>query len=595
LIRGANFGAEPTATIEGPAGLSLGNLRTNERGTYLFLDLEIAPNAVVGRRWIHIATPQGTAEAVFDLTPQLEREGRFQGFSPDDVIYLVLPDRFCDGDAANNEPAGARGMYDPSKTRYYHGGDFAGIRNRLGYLKDLGVTAIWMTPIYDNADRPNTEIVYDGQPSIDYHGYGAVDFYNTEKHFGTLEELRHLVDDAHAMGIKVIQDQVVNHVGPFHPWVNDPPTPTWFHGTLERHSTCKWDVWSLMSPHSTSASQADTLDGWFAGILPDMNQEDPEAARYLIQNALWWLGTIGFDGIRQDTLCYAPRHFWRDWTAAIKREFPEVKIVGEVNDRNPVAVAYFQGGRKQADGIDTGVDTLFDYGLYDVMTRVFAAGEPIRTLPAALANDWIYTRPDLLVTFLDLHDVPRFLSAAPGATTKRLKLAQTFLLTARGIPMLYFGDEIGMTGRDDPENRKHFPGGFPGDLQDAFTTAGRTAEQQAIFLHVQQLLRLRGGLAPLRRGAMLDLLVTDQQYVYARRLPDGSAVLIALNNAATPASIEVPMQDIAWSEGLTLKDCLGTGGGRISGDVLRLTLAPVSGRILVPTIPPKATSSAHGK
>jgi glycosidase len=591
LLRGEHLRAVRRVDVVGE-GVTVGGFRESARGTYLFVDVTIAPDAAPGRRLLRITTASGAvADAPFTVTAPLPRAGRFQGFSPDDVLYLILPDRFDDGDAASNDPPGARSMCDPTHPRMYHGGDFAGIRRRLPYLKDLGVTALWLTPIHANASAPDPARIYDGAPAIDYHGYGAVDLYAVEQHFGSLQELRALVDDAHALGIKVIQDQVANHVGPAHPWVLDPPTPTWFNGTLERHALCTWDAWAVASPHGTAATQHSALSGWFADILPDLNQDDLEVARYLTQNALWWVGMTGFDGVRQDTLCYVPRRFWQGWTAALKAEFPDLTILGEVRDDSPATVAFFQGGITRADGIDTGVDTLFDYGLHPILMRVFAQGESIRALPMALASDWIYPRADLLVTFLDLHDVPRFRSVQPDACAQRLMLAQTFLLTARGIPLLYFGDEIGMTGGDDPENRRHFPGGFPNDHRDAFTEAGRTPEEQRIFDHVRRLLRLRAELPALRQGTMLDLLVTEQQYAYARQPSCGApAAVVVLNNANRPARIAVPVRSLGWHDGACVRDRLSgvleRRPVRVHGGVVRVTLPPLGVAVLCPVDAP---------
>ncbi len=233
-----------------------------------------------------------------------------------------MPDRFANGDPTNDDPPQSPGLLDRSKGRYYHGGDLQGVIDHLPYLKNLGITALWMNPVYDNNNGLNEKETYDGKAITDYHGYGAVDFYAVEEHLGDLALFRKLVDDAHKLGLKVIQDEVANHTGPYHPWVKDSPTPTWFNGTEAKHLANTWQTWTLQDPNSPPAMQKATLDGWFINILPDLNQDDPECARYLIQNTLWWVGVSGMDAIRQDTLPYVPRSFWRDWMAAIKREYP---------------------------------------------------------------------------------------------------------------------------------------------------------------------------------------------------------------------------------------------------------------------------------
>lgn len=532
-----------------------GPVSISASGTHLFVDQTIPANAAPGSYPIEITTASGRFEAPFSIVPALAAGGRFQGFSSDDVIYLIMPDRFANGDPSNDDPAISRGLHDRSKSRYYHGGDFAGIMQRLPYVKDLGVTAIWLTPIYDNSNTLNNRETYDNQAITDYHGYGATDYYGVEEHFGTLGQFRELVDRAHALGIKVIQDQVANHTGPYHPWVHDSPTPTWYNGTEAQHISNTWQTWTLIDPHATPQLQKSTLEGWFAGILPDLNQNDPETARYLIQNTLWWIGRTGIDGIREDTLPYVPRQFWHDWSASIRERYPAFRVVGEVFDSDPGLVSFFQGGKARLDGVDSGIDTLFDFPMQSVIRNVFTGAAPMRELPQMLAHDRLYDDANRLVTFVDLHDVTRFMSLK-GASSSGLKLVFTLLMTMRGIPMIYYGDEIGMQGGDDPDNLRDFPGGLAEDTVNAFDPAGRTAEQQDIFEHLRKLARVRRELAPLRHGTTRNLLADANDYAFARA-ESGESVLVVLHNGAEPATIPVPVQGTGIRDGSTLEDRLG--------------------------------------
>lgn len=576
LIRGRNLAG---ARVEAAgAGLQIGLTRINERGTYLFADVLIDPQAATGPRQLRIITEKGTATAPFDVLAPLPRAGRFQGFSPDDVIYLIMPDRFCNGDPSNDDPPNSRGLLNRQKTRYYHGGDLQGIIHRLTYLKDLGVTATWLNPIYDNVNRLNERETYDNEAITDYHGYGAVDFYAVEEHFGDVAKFRELVEAAHRLGIKVIQDQVANHTGPYHPWVTDSPTPTWYNGTAANHLANTWQTWTLMDPHAPPDTQRETLDGWFINILPDLNQNDEEVARYLIQNTLWWVGMTGLDGIRQDTLPYVPRRFWRQWMAAIKREYPRLTVVGELFDGNPTLVSFFQGGRSRFDGIDSGIDTLFDFPMFFPLRRAFAEGKPIRELAMILAHDHLYVNPNVLVTFLGLHDVARFMNE-PGASLAGLKLAFAFLLTTRGIPMIYYGDEIAMPGGGDPDNRRDFPGGWPGDPRTAFEASGRTPDEQAVFEHVRRLTRWRAEWEPLRRGSLVNLHVAEQTYAYAR-VTAADTVVVIFNNGSQPATIECAVGPARLSDGATLKDQFGLAPDvRVEGGRLRVALPARSAAI----------------
>lgn len=552
MIRGENLKG---ASLEPTEGLTFSNIISNERGTYLFANIAIDANAKPGKRNLKIKTAEGNVTAPFEVLPALNRQNRFQGFNNDDVIYLIMPDRFADGDASNNDPAKSRGLYDRRRKRYYHGGDFAGIRKHLSYLKELGVTALWINPWYDNNDKLNEKETYEEGAITDYHGYGATDFYATEEHLGTLAELKALVDEAHRNGLKIIQDQVANHSGPYHAWVKDSPTPTWYNGTEAAHVANPFLPWTLQDPHGANTMQArDTLNGWFINILPDLNQDDPETRAYIIQNTLWWIGVTGLDAIRQDTLPYVPRAFWRDWETAIKREFPQVNVVGELYDGDPALVSFFQGGVKRFDGVDSKVDSLFDFPLFYTIRTAFAEGKSIRSIVQMLARDHLYPRPSDLVTFIGNHDMLRFINE-PNATYTGLKLAQAFLLTTRGVPQLYYGDEIALQGAGDPDNRRDFPGGFPADARDAFTEKGRTIDEQQVFDHVKKLIALRRELAPLRRGTLVHLFVGEQQYAYARTLNNQTVVMI-FNNDVKPASVEFDARLASVSNGARLTDRL---------------------------------------
>ncbi len=539
LVRGTDLAG---ATVRAP--FRTGTPTISASGTHLFVDLTIPASTRPGSYPLKITTARGTVDAPFAIVPTLASSGRFQGFDTDDVMYLIMPDRFANGDPANDDPEGSRGHFDRSKPHAYHGGDFEGIIQHLPYLKDLGVTALWLTPIYDNSNS-----------SADYHGYGAVDLYGVEEHFGTLDKFRELVDKAHAAGIKMIQDEVDNHVGPNHPWVKDPPTPTWFNGTAQRHTTNNFRVWTLPEGHSTPQTRDTTLNGWFVGLLPDLNQDDPEVRRYLIQNTLWWIGRTGIDGIRQDTLPYAPRTFWRDWSAAIKQHYPHFKIVGEVFESDPSLEAYFQGGRAM-DGVDTGIDTLFDFPLHSAIRKVFTGAAHTIELPKLLSHDYLYSDPNHLITFVGNHDIARYMNDS-AATVDSLQRLTAFLMTVRGLPLLYYGDEIGMRGGNDPDNRRDFPGGWKDDPKNAFEAAGRTAEQKSIFDYVQRAAQVRARMEPLRRGKLVDLFVDNDQYVFAR-VTAQAGVLVVFNNAAKEATIAVSLAGSRIADGVTLQDQLGS-------------------------------------
>jgi len=556
LIRGQHLSG---ASLACPAPLHCGAAKVNEAGSYVFVDVTVPAGTKPGAYPLGVRTKGGETKFDFTVSAPLARTGRFAGFDVNDVLYLIMPDRFANGDPSNDAPAKSPGLIDRAKGRYYHGGDIAGVRQKLPYLKSLGITALWLTPVYDNSDKVNEVERYDGQGVTDYHGYGAIDFYATDEHLGSLAEYRALVDDAHRMGIKVIEDMVANHTGPYHPWVTDPPTPTWYNGTKAQHLSNTWQGWTIADPYSTPGMRKATLDGWFGGFLPDLNQNDPEVARYIIQNTLWWVGMTGVDGIRQDTWQYVPRTFWKPWMAAIKKEYPALRVVGETFDGDPSVIAFHLDGAGNWDKIRTGVDYMFDFPLHFVIRDVFARRGSVRNLAMMVARDHLYPDPNRLAPFLGNHDVERFMNER-GATVNGLKLATTFLLTTRGIPLLYYGDEIVMPGGRDPDNRRDFPGGWAGDARDAFTAGGRTADEQAVWAHTQKLLKLRAERADLRTAPIRHLVVEDQLYIYQR-----GRTVIVINNDTAAVDAHIPLGAIgadllgicpaagAWGTGVAVR------------------------------------------
>jgi neopullulanase len=542
------------------AGVSIVRTKVTDGGHYLFVWLKIDASTPPGDALLDVRMPSGGMSVAFPLRRRSSPAGSFQGFSDDDVIYLIMPDRFADGDPSNNEPAGAPGSYDRANPRAYHGGDLQGIRDHLDYLRELGVTTIWLTPIVEN----------DPASPQDYHGYGAVDEYAVEQHFGTLKDLQALVHEAHEKNLKVILDFVPNHVGPHHPWVAEPPEPDWFHGTNEHHSTSNGDFQFLADPHAPPRYWRDVVDGWFAGILPDLNQENPDVAQYFIENALWWAEETGIDGYRLDTFPYVSRRFWSQWHEALRAVYPRMTTVGEVFNSDPVITSFFVGGHKGFDGIDTGVTTVFDFPLFDALRGVLSDGASMQTIVDVLSRDRLFPHPDLLVPFLGNHDVPR-LASLPGMSDAKSKLAFSLLLTTRGIPEIYYGDEIGMTGGGDPDNRHDFPGGFPDDEQNAFVESGRTPEQQELFARVQRLLALRRDHAALRRGQLWNIFWNKTVYAFARTF-ESERILIVANAAGQAQDAELSFAETPLSAATDLISILGSSEQPVQNDRVKVAL-----------------------
>ena len=553
LVRGTNlFGARVQAT---KPGVQTSSVLVNGRGTYLFVNVTISPNARPGSYPLKVTTTQGSTTIPFRIEPPIDAKTHFQGVTAADVIYLIMPDRFADGDPANNVPPGAPAAATERKNpRSYHGGDLRGIIDHLPYLKELGVTALWLTPWYDNwngvnnCDKPWC-------PNTYYHGYHAVDYYAVEDRFGDLATLRELVEKSHALGLKIIQDQVANHIGSQHPWVKDPPLENWFHGTLAQHTNNKFRNSTLLSPHANKEEFRNTLDGWFSDDLPDMKQEEPEVERYEIQNALWWIGITGIDGVRQDTIQYMPRFFIRKLSDALHRQYPKMWMVGEVFERDAAQTAFFIGGHRGWDGIDTKLDSVFDFASWNTSLMVFTNKTPMRALRDQLKYDALYPDPQRITNLANNHDTPRFMSLE-GASQEGAMMHVAYVLSIRGIPQLYYGEEIAMEGKEDPDNRRDFPGGFPGDNRNAFTAAGRKEKEQLMFAWTQAWIKLRAEHAALRNGRLIDLHYDNETYVFARQLHN-ETVIVAFNRDGAEKKVTLPVGAVGVRDGAGLSPLIG--------------------------------------
>ena len=521
-------------------------------------------------------------ELPYTFVARRTASGGFAGFSPRDVMYLIMTDRFADGDLSNDGPDAhnsadsAAAAAERAKPRGWHGGDLRGIAQHLDYLQELGVTAVWTTPVYRNHNEPDS-----------YHGYGATDLYSVDEHYGSLDDLKALAAALHSRGMKLVLDTVPNHVGPANPWVNDDPAPDWFHGTKAHHLNGETNFQALINPHAPERDKLGTLDGWFADALPDMNTESPAVAKYLRQNAEWWIEETGADALRIDTFPYVNREFWHDFNGELKQLYPRLTEVGEVFNPDPVIVSAFAGGVTRA-GVDTGLTTPFDFPTYFALRDVLAKGAPMSRLAGTLAEDSLYPHPERLPIFFGNHDTTRWMDAVGGSDTQRelsLRLAFTYIMTTRGMPQIYSGDELAMHGGDDPDNRRDFPGGFPGDANDAFTAQHRTLEQQGTVKWVSGLAAIRHLHPALTCGAEQVLASSDDWLVYARDAghalggdcePGKDMVLIALHRGGNVASLTVPLRQTWMSAcgSLRAEVAAGDSSATITGGDLVLHVQP---------------------
>lgn len=558
LVHGQNL-KQAQFTVTG-TGVNLKRTQISENGHWAFLWLN-TQSATAQTLQITASNAHGWAHSEFVLGERSHDPRAHAGFSSKDAMYEIMTDRFADGDTA--DPPGD----DRSAPRGWHGGDFAGIERHLDYLKQLGITILWTTPVVSNGNMPES-----------YHGYAATDLYAIDPHFGTLVDYRHLSDALHAQGMKLVIDLAPNHIGVEHPWIHDPPAAEWFHGTLDHHLAAEHDFYKLVDPHAPREAWQAITDGWFTDAMPDLNQENPLVSQYLIQNALWWVETADIDGVRLDTFPYVSRAFWRNFDAELHSVFPQVTTVGEIFHRDPEVTSFFAGGISR-NGIDTGLDTPFDFPLYFTLRDVFIADKSMTELNDVLREDSLYPHPERLVTFIGNHDTTRFITEAGGSAPK-LKLALGLILTLRGMPMIYSGDEIGMLGGKDPDDRRDFPGGFLADSRNAFTQSGRTAKEEEIFRWTSGLLAYRTSHAELKNGIEENLFADADVFAFSRAAssagcaPDHSSerLLIVLNKARQPKIVELPVSETALA-GCTMFDAAPSAPGsqpRLNNGMLQI-------------------------
>ncbi len=535
----------------GDSKATVSKIQVSANGHWAFLRLE-KHAAGSGSLLLTVMNDKGSVSVPYELAHRTTARQGPKGFSANDSIYLILTDRFADGDTKNNVQPGM--PYDRMAPHAWHGGDLMGALNHLGYLQDLGISTVWLTPVQQNHE------------SDSYHGYGATDLYSVDEHFGSIDDLKTLANSLHERGMKLVLDTVPNHVGPNHPWVNDSPTPDWFHGTKTAHRPASGVFPALMDPYASQDEVRNVQDGWFVDLLPDMNQENPLVSAYLIQNAMWWIEETSADGLRLDTFPYVGRKFWHDFHKELFDQYPALTTVGEVFNETyilpPAVNAFFAGGGQigQIASIDTGLYTPFDYPLYGVLRNVLLRGAPMTDLDLFFRQDALYPHPERLVTLLGSHDTDRFMNDA-AATPEKLQLAFALILTVRGTPAIYSGDEIGMIGGHDPDNRRDFPGGFPSSpvSTGAFDSDTRTPEQSFIHDWVKNMLSIRRS-SPELSGGEQQIIWSDSgtiAFVRGSALSSGCdslhrRVLVFLNKSAKATKVSLP------TDGTSLSNCKST-------------------------------------
>lgn len=474
---------------------------------YLFIDAEISAKCIPGEYTLTLYSNNSKCEYKYQIQKREKSSKIHQGFSNEDVIYLIMPDRFSNGDNSNDKVAGFADTVDferswnNNKSIGRHGGDIQGIIDHLDYLKELGVTALWITPVVEN----NT--------FISYHGYVATDYYNVDKRLGTNQLYKELIDKAHQKGLKIIFDHVANHFGIEHPWIKDLPVPDWLNGTPERHLPAFHNKEAFSDIHADSSTIMKVTQGWFADNMPDINQRNPYVQKYIIQNTIWWTEFSGLDGIREDTYPYNDQKFMSDWAKTILDEYPTLNIVAEVWTGDFAYLSSFQKNSFYKKAFDSNIPSLTDFGLRDTFWKYCSGNGSLYDIYEAFARDFIYPNPDKMMIFVDNHDVARIKFYAKDH--QKLFNALQIMLTSRGIPQLLYGTEVGLKGEEEHGLlRADFPGGFSNSSHNAFTKEGRTKDESKYYNFISKILELRKQYPALSKGKMIHYPPVNNVYAY---------------------------------------------------------------------------------
>ena len=463
------------------------------------------------------------------------------GFDNSDVLYMLMPDRFASGRNITKPMKGLNPyVVDRSKPSLRHGGDLEGVRQHLDYFNQLGVTALWFTPVLEN-NLP------DMNSQSSYHGYATTNYYRVDPRFGTNEDYARLVAEAHAKGLKVVMDMIFNHCGYDHPWVKDMPskdwfnTPEWMKKGDSYYLQTSYKLTPVLDPYASKVDKRETVDGWFVRSMPDLNQKNPHVMTYLIQNSEWWIETVGIDGIRMDTYPYADRKAMSQWMKILNEEYPNFNTVGETWVTEPAYTAAWQKDSKLSK-VNSYLKTVMDFSFYDKLNlakheETDAWWKGLNRIYNSLCYDYLYENPSSVMAFIENHDTDRFLEN--GKDTLALKQALALLLTINRIPQLYYGTEVLMNGTKevtDGNVRCDFPGGFVGDKHNAFTAEGRTKAENSMFNWLSKLLKWRRNNMVITKGKQIQFIPYKGVYVIARQWND-QTILTILNGTSQPVTL----------------------------------------------------------
>ncbi|MDD3507038.1 MAG: glycoside hydrolase family 13 protein [Parabacteroides sp.] len=514
-------------------GVKLKSSVALESPNYLLVYLDVE-NAQPGTFDITFTKDKKQIKMPYELKARKKDACKIKGFDSSDVLYLIMPDRFANGDPSNDnlvmKTTYKTDRNDPSAR---HGGDLAGIEKHLDYIEDLGVTAIWLNPVLENDMQGGS-----------YHGYATTNYYRVDPRFGTNEDYVRLIDKTHAKGMRVVMDMIFNHCGSDHIWMKDVPSKDWFNN-LDKYVETSHVKEVYFDPYASEYDTKRMVDGWFVPSMPDLNQRNPHVATYLIQNSIWWIEYSGVDGIRQDTYPYADYKMMVDWCNAIYREYPDYNIVGEAWMNQTMGTAFWQKDSKLNERGNTMLKSVMDFRLMGLShSAFFGDAGGMQALYEHLAYDYAYADIYNVLRFLDNHDTDRFLPAMPEKLDA-FKQGIAFMLTIPGIPQFYYGTELLMNGtkqKGDGYIRLDVPGGWPDDAVNQFEASGRTDIQNEAWNYMQKLLKWRKGNEVIAKGKMKHFVPQNGVYVYARNL-NGKQVVVIMNGNAKESVLPLDRYD----------------------------------------------------
>ena len=532
MVYGKDIG-KSTVSISGGQGGDLAVTGTHkvQNPNYLFVDLKIGNKTRPGMFTLNFMENKTVVASVkYELKARKPGSAQRKSFNNSDAMYLIMPDRFANGDSANDYIPGMKESADRSKPDSRHGGDIKGIADHLDYIKELGVTTLWITPLLEN-----------DQGVYSYHGYSCTNYYKVDPRFGTNEDYINLCEAVHKRGLKIIADQVFNHCGSEHWWMKDLPMDDWINQWPE-FTRSTYRAGSVSDPYAAATDSIQFSRGWFDKTMPDLNQRNTFMKNYLIQNSIWWVEYAGLDGIRQDTYPYPFREVMSEWGKCMLEEYPDFNIVGECWMNYPATVAYWQKGSKNLDGFNSNLPSVFDFPLHDALIQAFNEKEGWNTgilrLYEIISQDFSYPNPMNIVTFADNHDVNRYLDTQ-NDDVRKLKMAMAFIFTTRGIPEIFYGTELLLTtGTDkgDGTKRRDVPGGWPGDKRNVFTAKGRTDAENDMYNFMHNLLIYRKTNPVLQTGKLKHFIPRDGVYTYFR-YDKNNTVMVAMNNLEEPQTV----------------------------------------------------------